>query len=156
MVLSIHFILVFFYALPVYAQNRLSFFSQVYVYPFFHQNWSLFAPVPDSNYQLIAVYENGLQKKDVFTEIVNKHQDNRFAGNGALVLAFSNSIHYFEKNVLLKNKLNGPITDDPYFSIIEHEVQNYLHHSEKISDQKIKIILLVENAKTGAKRVYFN
>ncbi|HOZ88319.1 MAG TPA: DUF5819 family protein, partial [Bacteroidia bacterium] len=152
LVLTVHFILVFFYALPVQTKNKLTFFSQAYVYPFFHQNWSLFAPVPDSNYQLIAVYDKGARKKDIFAEIVHTHQSNRLAGMGPLVLAFSNSIHYFEKNTLLLDRLNGPIKNDTYFSIIEHEVRNYLSHSENIKDQKIKLLLLVENARTGAKR----
>lgn len=143
--------------MPFATKNKFTSFSQRYVYPFFHQNWSLFAPAPDSNYQLFVQYEkNGIQKKDLFTEIVTKHQANRLAGYGPLVLAFSNSIHYFEKNTILTDKLNGPVAGDNYFEMIEYEVANYLRTTEKITPQKIKLFLVVENVLSGKQRVYYN
>lgn len=153
-ILFIHFSLILFYALPDRLHNKVSFFSQLYVFPFFHQNWSLFAPVPDSNYRLIAVCANGHQR-DIFTELVSNHQSNRFSGNGALVLAFSNSIHYFEKNTKLQGNINGPVVNDPYFDIIEHEVKNYLHITEKTDCGHLRIILTVNRIKPAAQKIYF-
>jgi hypothetical protein len=146
-----------FYALPFHPQNKFTFFSQKYVYPFFHQNWNLFAPVPDSNYHLLVRYQkNGSQTKDILNEIVLKHQSNRFAGIGPLVLAFSNSIHYFEKNTNRLEKLNGPISGNEYFEIIEHEAYNYLVNSEKINAQRVKVFLIVDNVASHQRRIYFN
>jgi len=152
-----HFTFIFFYALPFGTKNKFTFFSQAYVYPFFHQNWNLFAPVPDSNYRLFVEYrKESVHKTDLFSDLVAKHQSNRLAGYGTLVLVFSNSIHYFEKNTGLLSSLNGPVVNDEYFMIIEHEVNNYLVTIEKIKPQKIKITLVVENVLTKKQRVYFN
>lgn len=149
--------LVIFYALPFKSNNKLTFFSQVYVRPFFHQNWNLFAPAPQSNYRLLAVYNDGkINKRDVFTEILSKHQTNRLAGYGPLLLAFSNGIHYFENNTPLRNSINGPVKNDPYFSMLEHSVKNYLLNTRKTITEEVKIILIVDNADTHEERIYFN
>ena len=152
-----HFTFVFFYAFPFKAKNKLAFFSQAYVYPLFQQNWNLFAPVPDANYRLFVAYEkSGKQSVDLFTQIVTQHQTNRLSGCGPLVLAFSNSIHYFEKNTAFQANLNGPIVNDLNFSIIEHAAYHYLRSRQKISAQKIKLILVVDDVQTNQQRIYFN
>jgi hypothetical protein len=104
----------------------------------------------------VSYQKNGIHKKDVFNEIVIKHQSNRLTGMGPLVLAFSNSIHYFEKNTNKLEKLNGPISGDEYFKMIEHEAFNYLANGEKIEQQKVRLFLIVENVLLHERRVYFN
>src|SRR5947208_757192 len=75
-----------------------NFCSVFYSYPFFNQNWSLFVPPPNCNYNLYVYRkEDKSQCKDLFSEILIKHQKNRLKGNQALLTALSNSIHYFEK-----------------------------------------------------------
>jgi hypothetical protein len=104
----------------------------------------------------VSYQKNGIHKKDVFNEIVIKHQSNRLVGMGPLVLAFSNTIHYFEKNTGRLEKLNGPISGDKYFEILEHEARNYLINTEKIEPQLVKLFLVVENVLSHERRVYFN
>jgi hypothetical protein len=152
-----HFTFVFFYAFPFKTKNKLAFFSQAYVYPLFQQNWNLFAPVPDANYRLFVTYQkSGKQSIDLFTRIVTQHQAKRLSGCGPFVLAFSNSIHYFERNTVFRKKINGPIVDDINFSIIEHAAYQYLRGHQKISAQKIKLILVVDEVQTNKQRIYFN
>jgi hypothetical protein len=157
-VLAVHFMLLGIYANPLgQARNRISFLAYNYSYPFFHQNWNLFAPAPDCNYSLLALYEDqGPQVLDVFNEIVRKHQANRLAGHEPLVLAFSNSIHYFEKNSPLQNSLNGPVKNDLNFNILERAVKNYLVHTRHIRVQPLKLILVVDNIQNKQQRIYFN
>ena len=150
-------------ALAVFAnpysktKNKLSYYADWYVYPYFAQNWNLFAPAPDTNYKLFVEYEDhGKQQTDLFQEILLKHQTNRLKGYGPLVLAFSNSIHYFEKSTEFQKKLNGPIKDDKYFSILEKSVLNYLRSTRNIDIDKVKIHLVVQPLSSNEMKVYYN
>ncbi|PBQ32224.1 hypothetical protein CNR22_10720 [Sphingobacteriaceae bacterium] len=139
------------------SKTKLNYYAEWYVYPYFSQNWNLFAPTPDTNYKLFVEYEDkGKQKTDLFQEILVKHQTNRLKGYGPLVLAFSNTIHYFEKSTELQNKLNGPIKEDKYFSILEKSVLNYLRATRKTDLKKVKIQLLVQALDSKEMKVYYN
>jgi hypothetical protein len=127
------------------------------VYPYFNQGWNLFVPPPDCNYRLFAEYENkGTRKKDIFQEVLLQHQNNRFKGYGPLLLAFSNSIYYFEKTTELQKQLNGPVLRDSYFEIIENTALNYLRATEHKKIEKAKLLLVIENINSGTSRVYYN
>ena len=138
----------------IYATNiarklsKISYYSSYYAYPFFHQNWNLFVPLPTTNYQLIAY--NDSVKINVFNEILTKHQTNRLAGYEPILIAISNSIHYFEKNTVLKNV---KIQNDKNFTIIEHFTNNYLQ-TKKIT--KFKLILTASDVITKENRYYYN
>src|SRR4051812_31267263 len=87
-----HFILICSYLI------KPNLYSISYTYPFFHQNWNLFVPPPNSNYYLYVYNKNSTaESMDVFGEILMGHQKNRFRGYGPILIALSNSIHYFEK-----------------------------------------------------------
>jgi hypothetical protein len=156
-ILFLHFALVIIYANPFSSKNgKFDSYAKWYVYPWFHQAWNLFVPPPDCNYKLLARYENsGNQCADIFNEIVLKHQTNRLRGYGPVLIAFVNSIHYFEKNATQKD-INGPVTNDINFKILEHAVLNYINHTRNLHLSKIKLILLVENIHDAKPRVYFN
>jgi hypothetical protein len=154
----LHFSLIFIYAnSPVTIKNKWEYYAQWYVYPFFHQNWNLFAPPPDTNYKLFAEFEsNGIQRADIFNEVLIEHQSNRLKGYGPLVLAFANSIHYFEKNTKLVSEFNGPITNDLYFKIVEYTANKYLKYAHNITGDKIKLVLVVEDTNKRERKIYFN
>jgi hypothetical protein len=158
LVLALHVLLLCMYVNPLPgSKGRFYFQAYNYVYPFFHQNWNLFAPAPDCNYSLLAMYEDqGPKVLDVFGEIVQKHQANRLAGHEPLVLAFSNSIHYFEKNSPGQQALNGPVKDDLNFTILERTVKGYLKETRRLEQVPIRLFLVVDNIHTGQRRVYFN
>jgi hypothetical protein len=156
--LIVHFTILLIYANPVaHSKVKIDYWAQAYVYPFFEQGWNLFVPAPTTNYKLYASFENhGKQEADVFNEIVVQHQSNRLKGYGPLLLAISNSIHYFEKTTEAREKMNGPITGDAYFRIIEHGAKNYIQHTRHVQLEKIKLILVVEDIISKEKRIYFN
>lgn len=156
--LALHMLLLAIYANPLSRTgNRISLLAYNYVYPFFHQNWNLFAPVPESNYQLLALYNDGQPEVlDVFNEIVQAHRANRLAGYEPLVVAFSNSIHYFEKNCPGQQALNGPVKNDLNFTILERAVRGYLKETRQLRQMPIRLFLLVDNIHTQKRRVYFN
>jgi hypothetical protein len=157
-VLTAHFALVLIYANPFeHGKTKMGYYAQAYVYPYFHQNWNLFAPPPTSNYTLLATYNhNGNKTVDVFNEMLVKHQTNRLSGYEPLLIAFSNSIHYFEKNTQLKKLLNGPILDDPHFNMLEHAVGKYLEVKNKIHLSQLRLLLIVEDDSPEKQRLYFN
>lgn len=139
------------------TKTRLNFYADWYVYPYFSQNWNLFAPAPDTNYKVFVEYEDhGKQNTDLFQELLLTHQSNRLKGYGPLVLAFSNTIHYFEKSTVLQKKLNGPINGDTYFSILEKSVLNYLRSTRKMDLKYVKIQLVVQTLDSKEMKVYYN
>ena len=155
--LAIHFISIFIYSRPFVApKTKLEFYSQAYIYPYFQQNWNLFATVPNSNYNLYCEFENnGIQKIDVFNEVKILHQTNRLKGYGPLLISLANSIHYFEKNAGAGKVINGPINDDLNFKIIEQVTKNYLEYSRQLKIKKLKIVLVVRSQNNKPK-IYFN
>jgi hypothetical protein len=148
-VIAVHFSLLFLYP---FKPNK---FSSFYTYPYFYQDWRLFVPPPDSNYKLYAMYENkGNQVTDVFTEIMYKHQSNRISGTEPLLIAFSNSIHYFEKETT-----PGKITDSregTKFSLIEKFAKNYIEQTRSIKLNELKVILVVTSTGSPQTKVYYN
>jgi hypothetical protein len=155
--LLVHFSFVFLYSKPfVSEKSRVEFYAQGYVYPYFHQNWNLFAPAPTSNYKLYCEYENnGKQQVDVFSEIKLKHQTNRLTGFGPLVIAFANSFYYLETSALNK-AINGPLENNEHFKMIEHSTKKYLEYTRNISIKDLKLVLVAENVVTKEQKIYFN
>lgn len=155
--LTFHFSSVFLYSKPFISEkSKAEFYAQGYIYPYFHQNWNLFAPAPTSNYKLYCTYKNsGQQQLDIFSEIKIKHQINRLKGYGPLVVAFANSFYYLEASSL-NETINGPLEKNEQFKMIEHTAKNYLEYTRKICIKDLKIILVTENVVTKEQKIYFN
>lgn len=154
-----HFFLILIYANPFPSNTKrtLNYYAQWYVYPYFNQNWNLFVPPPSTNYKLLVSFQDkGKQSVDIFNEILIQHQTNRFAGHSALLLAFSNSIHYFEKNTPLQNALNGPVKNDLYFQILKQAAKNYIQSTRNINIDELKLSLCVEDLPSKKIKVYYN
>src|SRR4051812_8396112 len=96
--LLLHFSMVWLYVNPFQAEKDRSFWGQFYCTPFFNQGWTMFVPVPKNNYMIFLDYTlNGKkQSAEIFQSLVTKHRTNRLAGYEPLVVAFTNSIHFFE------------------------------------------------------------
>ncbi len=136
--------------------TKPNFCSVFYTYPFFHQNWSLFVPPPNCNYNLYVYTKNGSKSIDLFSEMLFKHQKNRLNGSEFMVTALSNSIHYFEKEAESQEFLNGKVEKNENFKIIEKMAVNYLRNANTIDTENVKIVLIVSPIADGKQRVYFN
>jgi hypothetical protein len=156
--LIFHFSLLLIHALPLKGEKkRVQYWSDYYAYPYFQQSWSLFAPPPEENYKLFVEYENlGNKKQDLILDILSKHRDNVLKGREAVYLSICNSIHFFEKNSSDKHPLNGPIENNLYWSILEHQVIRYINSTHQLHLSEIKMALHCNNVLTGQKRVYYN
>lgn len=157
-VIIFHVVCVFIYANPlVHSKNKSDYWVEYYVYPFFHQNWNLFAPPPSENYALYVSYDDntGIKKEELFQKIIVEHQTNRLKGYEAIVLALSNCCYYFEKSVKEQNSINGPIKNNLYFTMLQHLTVNYLEWKNKKSISMTELIFVSENIHTKKKRVYY-
>ena len=156
--LIIHFSFAFIYSKPVLSQKgKLDYYSQGYIYPYFHQNWNLFVPIPQSNYKLFCEFENnGLKNIDVLAEIRITHQTNRLKGYEPFLVAFTNSIFFFENSTSQNNSINTCFVNDDSFKIIERAAKNYLEYTRKIKIQKLKVILVTTQTLTNKQKIYFN
>jgi hypothetical protein len=156
--LVLHFTMVWLYVNPFQSEKDRSFWGQWYCTPFFTQGWTMFVPVPQNNYLLFISYESAGKKysRELYQSLVMKHRENRVAGYEPVVVAFTNSIHFFEYNTPLREKLNGPISEnDLYFRILKHSAVNYLKNECKCVPEHVRLTLLVKPALGGPMRAYF-
>lgn len=78
--------------------------------------------------------------KDVFQEIVQRHQSNRFSGNEALMLSLSNALRYYastvkEENTILKDdgsNLNFEVIKKIVLQLHKIESGNNFDHADII------------------------
>ncbi len=139
------------YNFSIPKKNKLDFYSSFYSYPYFHQNWNLFTPVPKQNFELFA-FTNG-KTINVLGDILNNHQKNRLAGEEALLLAFTNSIHYFFANRKIES---GSVLNDKNFIIIEFSTRNYIKQKYLLNNQNIKLLLMVKDIRTNHTLYFYN
>lgn len=142
--LTLHFSAVIFYASPGDYFGKMKSYVFPYMYPYFHQSWSLFVPVPKENFN-VYVKVHGEKWEDVFQNVVRKHQSNRLGGNEDLMLAFSNGLMYY---ALSASETNAIITDDASnvnFEVIKKLIlQFYKIKSDKVVEE---IIIVCRNIK---------
>ncbi|HQQ92949.1 MAG TPA: DUF5819 family protein [Bacteroidia bacterium] len=139
------------------SKTRWQYRAEYYAYPFFLQNWSLFAPAPVENYKLFVEFNTGIpEKQELLFELLSLHRENRFKGYEAIVLSVCNSIHYFEKNTSQQQGLNGPVSEDANFNILERQVIRYLNWKYKLQMKSVKLALYCNNTHSGQKRLYYN
>lgn len=155
--LLLHFGFVFIYCNPLSTEkNRAYYYSYYYTYPFFSQSWTLFTPAPNCNYHLFAEFEkNGIQKTEVLSDLLYKHQSNRLAGYEPTLLCMANTIHYFEKASPLQKALNGPVSDDKNFDLLVYSTRRYLENQYNTKIDKLKLILVVQPINGQPQRIYF-
>lgn len=156
--LALHFGMVGLHVNPFRAPEKPSFWGDWYCSPFFTQGWTLFAPVPDNNYMIFVDYELDGRKvrREIFRDLVLKHRTNRFAGLEPLVVAFANSIHFFEHTTEMQQALNGPVKDELYFDMLLHAVRRYEVNRCGGEPKNFRMILLVLPVDGKNARAYFS
>ena len=153
LLLVIHFTAVFLYSGLFIKNERAGYLLQWYAYPYFQQNWTLFAPAPRSNYNLYARC-HGKPAEDIFANLIHAHRQNRLAGNEPILTAFLHYIHFFETATGRRNAVNK-ISNDKNFEMLQWAAGKYLH-CRGLDKDSLKIILVVRDAGNGHTRVYFN
>jgi hypothetical protein len=110
------------------------------VYPYFHQSWTLFVPVPKENFN-VYVKQNGQNWEDLFYAIYSKHQNNRLAGQEELMLALSNSLRYYASSVSDVSSIEKDDDSNINFMVLKKIIVNYytLRSGNKPKDMEIII-----------------
>jgi hypothetical protein len=107
-------------------------------------------------------HKGNKHEKDIFREVLTKHQSNRFAGYGPFLIALVNSIHFVEKSAQSKGHLKEVIEEDRYFKVLDQAVQNYLQATLKEFKiqgsrfNKAEFLLVVNDLPSNSKRVYYS
>lgn len=149
-----HFAAVLMYAWPNQSKGRLFNYSFAYVYPYFHQNWTLFVPPPKENFNIYVKYNTTNKQqdwKDLYYEVNSRHQNNRLGGNEALLIAFSNALRYYFASSPQENYILPENTDGNY-AILKLVIQKYLWVREGETPQDLKII--VGSRELNGKTIY--
>jgi hypothetical protein len=150
-IVSIHFFLITIYCAPFKITNpKLNFISQLYVYPLFHQTWSLFVPAPVSKRQLFVRYKTKNEFgvwKDVLNDEVMRHKQKVVLGKEAVILLLSNAMVY---ELIYLNKQNSVVFKIPpshsEFKVLNFEINNYLKNHLQVLPSTNYEILLVSNS----------
>lgn len=157
--LSLHFCIICCYVSPIKISSvKLQFFSSYYVYPFFHQQWALFAPIPKKQMALYVRYKLNNQWSDwenILQKQINIHQANVTKGNEIKVLLFTNSLTYFFNSQQVEKQLYTQVIDDVNFQIIKYEVEHEISQCGKIQGITNFEIIATCKEDTTSKAYYF-
>ncbi len=124
------------------------------MYPYFHQSWSLFAPVPKENFNVYVKAGTG-KWEDVFQEIIRSHQTNRFAGNENTMLAFSNSLRYYISSVTDESAIMVNDESNINFEVLKRIIGQYYQLTRNSQPQSMDIIVVTKNTKSGKNYAHY-
>lgn len=153
MYLAVHFTAIFLYALPTNSENKFKYLVFPYVYPYFHQDWRMFAPIPKQNFN-VYVKHDSKDWKDIFYTVNSAHQKNRLAGNEALLLALSNSLRYYASSVEEITKSESDDASNINFVVLRKIVRNYLALENGTDVKNVEIIIGIKDVERKVKHYH--
>ncbi len=136
------------YAYPANDGSKLKNYVYPYVYPYFHQSWSMFAPIPKQNFN-IYVRHDGNKWHDVFNEIVLAHQRNRFGGYENISLSFSNAIRYYASSVKKENSIEVYKGGNENYNVLLKIIVHYLSQKNGSRPKDLEIIIRTSDSYGG-------
>jgi hypothetical protein len=150
--LIVHFVAVLIYTWPKEeTASKYYNYGFTYVYPYFHQSWALFIPVPKHNFHVYVKYKvrnEPVNWHDLFYDLNSAHQKNRFAGYESLLLALTNSLRYYASSVGEKTKLENPDNGNVNYTVLRKIIHNYLTHYEGADAKGMIIIIGIKSTET--------
>lgn len=143
--LSIHFFLVFIYTSPIrQSPLKLRVLAAYYISPFFHQNWRLFVPAPNTERRLYVRYlENNKWSdwEDIFRKQVNEQRDGVILANEEEVLGLSLSLVYLSDTEDQSQKIFDKEPSKFNFQVVKKAAKQYLiNHKSLKNPQKFEIL----------------
>lgn len=114
------------------------------MYPYFHQSWSLFVPVPKENFNVYVKYEGG-EWEDLFYKVYSYNQNNRFGGNEPIMLAFSNSLRYYASSVSETSSIEKDDDSNVNFVVLKKMITNYYKWKSNGSAKNFKVMIRIRN-----------
>ncbi len=154
MYLAAHFTAIFLYTLPTTSENKFKYLVFPYVYPYFHQDWRMFAPIPKQNFNVFVKCDNE-EWEDLFYTINSVHQKNRLAGNEALLLALSNSLRYYASSVEEKTKTETDDQSNVNYVVLRKIITNYLIHKNGTAAKHVQIIIGIKDVERNIRHYHY-
>lgn len=150
-----HFCLVLIYAFPLKnsLNSRFDYWAYTYCYPYFHQDYRLFTPVPQNNYLLYVSYTINNKPYHSFPlrEVMN--EKSIFTGSEFLLLSLSASCNYITPvQPAIKGNVYKMNLNKEYF-VLKQVLENYLNHKHHQTINDLKITLTLSSIKTKEKTV---
>lgn len=139
-----HFLAVFAYAFPFKEDNKFKTLSFVYIYPYFHQSWTLFVPIPKQNFYVYVKSKNN-HWRDLFYELNTVHQNNRLCGQENLILSLTNSLRYYASSIKTENCIAQDDNSNIYFDVLKKVIVNYLFLSAGKKPEELEIIIRIKD-----------
>ena len=152
--LTVHFLAVLAYASPEALTGKFKHYVFPYMYPYFHQSWSLFVPVPKENFNVYVKVNSG-PWEDVFQNVVMKHQSNRIAGNENLMLAFSNSLRYYVSSVSDKNQVMVDDDANVNYVVLRNIITQYYRKKSGTEPRNMEIIIVTTNSNKAKQYAHY-
>lgn len=149
-----HFTFVLKYAYPFKDEDssRLDFYSTTYCYPYFYQDWRLFTPCPNYNFQVYASYTiNGKQKYAAPLQEVLEHK-NLFNGGEFLKLAFTAAEGYLGYEANMQNQTIGYFPIGKNYFVLQTIVKNYLQHQHGAEVTNLKMLAVMKDIKSNKQK----
>jgi hypothetical protein len=104
-------------------------------------------PSEQENYKLFVRYKSQQGKtewQDLFSDLIGKHQNNRFAGNEIIVQSLSNALKYYSARM---ERTSGIIHDrnNINFRVLEKIVKQYYYNREDKNIAELETLIVIEN-----------
>ena len=104
-------------------------------------------PSEQENYKLFVRYrsEDGKTEwRDLFSDLITKHQNNRFAGNEIIVQSLSNALKYYSARM---ERTSGIMNDrsNVNFMVLEKIVKQYYFNKEDKNLEGLELLIIIEN-----------
>lgn len=147
--------LIFYFALPLILVHFLVLaidqfgFSQklkIYVYPYFEQNWSLFAPPPSESYQIIVQMKDG-GAVNLNVQTIKQNSDGMAWASEMVANSITNAVHFVlsedeEQISTSKSILKDMITNYTKISLGREPETIYLLATKGSGESKPRVIIL--------------
>ena len=125
-----------------------------YVYPYFHQSWTLFVPVPKENFN-VYVKQDDQDWEDLFYNIYSANQNNRFGGNEELMLALSNSLRYYASSVSGTSGIEKDNNSNINFVVLKKIIRNYYTNKFGKTPNNLEIIIRTKDVNNGSDHSHY-
>ncbi len=154
--LCVHFICIMDYAAPVKLPGVIKAAGNMYCYPYFHQQWTVFVPAPNKQFDLMIRNGSG-NKWQPWTNITSRLMKRRsaFLGREVEVLLITNSINYVAYDLGEKDQVFYEKPDLPSFKVLERAAKYYFRNFRCWKGGKAYELLLITRSKDRTTAYYF-
>lgn len=142
------------YAFPAKDENKFKAYVFPYVYPYFHQDWSMFAPIPKQNYTIYVRYD-GHDWYDVFNEVVMAHQNNRFSGHENISISLSSAIRYYASSIESANTYKVDDGSNVNLKVIEKILIKYISKKDGTAPKNMETIIRIRDVDGSADHSHY-